>query len=61
MGDEIPGIRRLTWHGHDFVDNISNSGIWAKVKERTKDMPALGIKIVAELAEAQVKKHLGLP
>jgi hypothetical protein len=54
-------IRKLTWQGHEFEANISSSTIWVQTKERVKDLPAVGIKVVAAIAEAFVKQHLKLP
>jgi hypothetical protein len=54
-------IRRLTWDGHEFLDDIRDPGIWSKTKERLKGLPAVGLTIVAEIAKSEVKKHLGLP
>lgn len=56
----VPPISRLTWEGHEFCDNIKDAGIWAKTKERTKDLPGIGLKVVAAIAEAFIKQHLGL-
>jgi len=54
-------VRGLTWDGHEFLDNIKNDGIWAKTKARVSDLPTVALKIVAEIATAEVRKHLGLP
>jgi Hypothetical protein (DUF2513) len=59
-GMEMPVISRLTWEGHEFCDNIKDAGIWAKTKERMKDLPGVGLKVVAAIAEAIIKQHLGL-
>ena len=53
-------VRGLTWEGHEFLDNIKNDGIWEKTKARTRDLPSVAIKVVAEIALAEVRKHLGL-
>jgi hypothetical protein len=60
LSGPAPAISRLTWEGHEFVDNIRDSGIWTNVKERVKGLPSVAIAIVAELAKAEMKKHLGL-
>jgi len=53
-------ISKLTWKGHEFTDNIRDSGVWNDVKERIKGLPSVAITVVAELALAEVKKRLHL-
>ncbi len=53
-------IRALTWEGHEFEANIRDSGVWDKTKEKVKDLPGVGIKVIATIAEAIVKQHFGL-
>lgn len=55
------GVRRLTLEGHDFLDDIRDPGIWKQVKARLGTLPGVAISIVAELAQSEVKKRLGLP
>jgi hypothetical protein len=57
----MPGITKLTWQGHEFLDAIRDPGIWGKTKERLKGLPSAGIAIIGEIAKAEIKKHLGLP
>jgi len=62
MGMEtIPAISKLTWEGHEFLDNIRDQGIWSKTKERIKGLPSVAIAVVAEIAKAEIKAKLGLP
>jgi hypothetical protein len=55
-----PTINRLTWKGHEFLDNVRDNEIWRGTKERLKGLPSVAINIVAELAKAEIKKKLGL-
>ena len=57
----IPMISKLTWKGHDFIDNIRDPGIWSKTKKRVEGLSGVAIGIMASIAQAEVKKHLGLP
>jgi hypothetical protein len=57
---DMPIISRLTWQGHEFLDNIRDKNIWHATKERVKGLPGVALKIVAAIAEAEVKKRLGL-
>jgi len=54
-------ISKLTWKGHEFIDDTGDPDIWAKTKERTKGLVSVGIAIVSEVAKAEIKKKLGLP
>lgn len=58
---EMPIISRLTWQGHELLDNVRDSGIWRSTKERVKDLPGIGIGVIVEVAKAEIKRHLGLP
>ena len=53
-------VSGLTWNGHDLLDNIRDSGVWEKVKEHAKSLAGVSIPILAHLAEAEVKRRLGL-
>jgi hypothetical protein len=60
VGGELPIVSRLTWQGHEFLADTSDSGVWANVKERTKGLPNVAIALVWELAKAELRKKLGL-
>ena len=60
MDAPAPAISRLTCEGHEFVDNIRDPGVWKNVKERIKGLPSVAVTIVAQLALAEMKKHLHL-
>lgn len=55
-----PVICKLTWQGHEFLDNIRDQNIWAKTKHRLGGLPSVALSVVAQIAEAEIKKHLGL-
>jgi len=55
-----PVISRLTWQGHEFLDNIRDQDVWSKTKERIKGLQSVAISIIAAIAEAEVKKKFGL-
>jgi hypothetical protein len=58
---EMPIINKLTWEGHELLDDIRDPSIWKKTKERMKGVTTVGIGIIGEIAKAEIKKHLGLP
>ncbi len=60
VAGSIPLISRLTWDGHEFLDNVKDAGIWEQVKKRIEGLPGLAFPIIATIAEAEIKKRLGL-
>lgn len=58
--ETIPVLKKLTWNGHEFLDNIKNDDVWSKTKERIAGLKGIGISVVAAIAEAEIKKKLGL-
>jgi Hypothetical protein (DUF2513) len=61
IGPVYPTISKLTWAGHDFAASVKDKEIWAKTKERIKDLQTATLGIVFEIAKAEAKKRLGLP
>ena len=61
MADTIPAVGKLTWEGHEFLDNIKNNDVWGKTKTRLGDLATVSLKVVAAVAEAEIKRRLGLP
>jgi hypothetical protein len=59
-GMGVPAISRLTWDGHEFLDNIRDTSVWEKTKERLQGIPGVALSVVAAIAEAEIKKRLGL-
>jgi hypothetical protein len=53
-------ISKLTWNGHEFLDDIRDPEIWRKTKELAKSVPSVGL-VLWEIAKAEVKTKLGLP
>lgn len=56
----IPMISRLTWKGHEFLDDTRDPDVWSKTKERVKGLTTVGMQLTWELAKAELKKKLGL-
>src|SRR5208337_2786750 len=53
-------ISRLTPQGHEFLDDIRDTEIWGKTKERAKGIARAGLGLVWEIAKAEIKAKLGL-
>jgi hypothetical protein len=58
--ETIPAMNKLTWQGHEFIDNIKNDDIWSKVKTRISGLSTVALSVVAALAESEIKRKLGL-
>jgi hypothetical protein len=56
-----PVVNKLTWEGHEFIDDIRDHGIWSQTKERLKGLPSVALSVVAEIAKSEIKKKLKLP
>lgn len=54
-------ISKLTWKGHELLDDIRDPEIWRKTKERAKSVASVGLSFLWEIAKAEVKAKLGLP
>ncbi len=65
-------ISKLTWNGHEFLDDIRDPEIWRKTKERAKSVPSVGLGFLwesqrlksrrswvchEELARHEVRRH----
>ncbi len=61
MGKNIPVIAKLTWKGHEFLDDTRDPDIWDKTKERAKGLTSVGVAFIWEIAKAEIKTRLHLP
>lgn len=57
---DMPMISKLTWQGHEFLDNIKDQDVWSKTKDKIKGLSGVALSVVGELAAAEVKKRFGL-
>ncbi|MEZ5490269.1 MAG: DUF2513 domain-containing protein [Gammaproteobacteria bacterium] len=54
-------INRLEWAGHDYLDAVRDSGIWARTKERLGVVGgSASLEIVKAVAVKVVSEALGL-
>ena len=56
--NRIIRVYRLTWSGHDFLDNIRDPDIWLKTKEGAKASGGFTIDILSALAKGFVKQKI---
>jgi hypothetical protein len=54
-------IKKITWNGHEFLDDTRDPDIWSKAKERAKGVANVGIGFIWEIAKAEIRTKLGLP
>ena len=55
---------RLTWTGHEYLDNIRDPEIWQKTKEGAQKVGGFSLDIMSALAKGlikkQIEKHTGI-
>jgi Hypothetical protein (DUF2513) len=61
MMEGFPVVNKLTWKGHELIDDIRDQDIWAKTKERASGLTSVGISFIWEIAKAEIRKKLNLP
>ena len=54
-------IAKLTPSGHQFLDDIRDSDIWKRTRERAKGAASIGFGFLWEIVKAEIKLKLGLP
>jgi Hypothetical protein (DUF2513) len=54
-------VKNITWDGREFLDDIRDTEVWGKTKERAKAVASVGLSFVWEIAKAEMKAKLGLP
>jgi hypothetical protein len=57
---DVPVVTRLTWSGCEFLANTRDPEIWKTVKAKAEAITGAGLAMLGRLAEAEVKKRLGL-
>lgn len=61
-GKPVAGeIIRLTWAGHEFLDNARNDTVWNKVKEMIKEKSlSVSFEVMAALLKSLITSSFGL-
>jgi hypothetical protein len=49
---------RLTWKGHEYLDNIRDPEIWKKTKEGVQKVGSFSLDLVSALAKGLIKKQI---
>ncbi len=60
----IKEIRTMTYKGHEFLDSVRDSKVWAGVKDISKKIGASSVNAMMQIAAAiltkLIKAHFGL-
>lgn len=60
LGGSSYRITGITWHGHQFLDNIRDDGVWKETKKKASKVAGVSLDVVSELASATLKRMVGL-
>ncbi|HSI39854.1 MAG TPA: DUF2513 domain-containing protein [Xanthobacteraceae bacterium] len=52
------GHYRLSWQGHEFLDNIRDDDVWNKTKDGAKRVGGFSLELIADLAKGLLKKKI---
>jgi Hypothetical protein (DUF2513) len=54
-------VSRLTWKGHEFLDNLKNDTLWKKVTARAEEKGvSISASVLESLLSAAAKKYAGI-
>jgi hypothetical protein len=54
-------IERLSWNGHEFLDNARNESVWKDTMKQVKEKgEGISIALLTQLLIAVTKQHMGL-
>jgi hypothetical protein len=62
-GDSSPHILidRMSWNGHEFLDNTRNESVWKETVKVVKEKGgSMAIGILTQVAASLAKQHMGL-
>lgn len=51
-------VLRLTWQGHEYLDNIRDPEIWAGAKSGAQQLGGFSLEILGALAKGLIKKKI---
>jgi len=54
-------IDRMSWNGHEFLDNTQNESVWKETVKIVKEKGgSMAIGVLTQVAAAVAKQHMGL-
>ena len=51
-------ISSLSWEGHQYLDNIRDEKVWNILKDKTKDLSSVSLKILIPVASKIIENML---
>jgi len=51
-------VDRVTWKGHEFLDNIRDPEVWRQTKVGASKAGGFSLKVIASVAEAIIKSRI---
>jgi hypothetical protein len=62
MGSNSPSARpiRLTWEGHEFIDNATNEKVWGQAKGAVGKLGDVSFSVWASVLSQVVMQNLGI-
>jgi len=57
---EFYSVQRLTWNGHEFLDNIRDPEIWKQTKSTVSKVAGMSLVMLGDVAKNILFKHFGL-
>lgn len=51
---------RLTWSGHEFIENAKNDGVWAQTKAAVSKVGDVSFSVWASVLAKVVEQNLGI-
>ena len=62
LGGSVAGVSRLTWAGHDFLEAMTDEGIWKKAQDSVlKPIGGVVFDVLLEWLKWQMREKLGMP
>ncbi len=50
--------KRLTWAGHEFLDDVRDPEVWRRTKEGAQSVGSFSLDVLAALAKGFIKKRI---
>ncbi|MGN9161248.1 DUF2513 domain-containing protein [Clostridium sulfidigenes] len=51
-------ISRLSWQGHQYLDNIRDNKVWRLLKEKTSKLSSVSLSLLIQLAPTVLQQYL---
>ncbi|WP_252225207.1 MULTISPECIES: DUF2513 domain-containing protein [unclassified Clostridium] len=56
--NNIMDIDKITFKGHQYLDNIRDNRIWKLIKKETNSLKSVSIEIISEIAKSIILKQI---